>query len=103
MGEVLDRFGATQQRLDARMVLEMLHEVVGAAQRLVELAEQRAAADGERVLVRVDEHEARHAHGRVAEALDRAALTRLAVEPLLDQLRIELHDLLDRHRDLIGT
>src|SRR5204862_8347229 len=42
-----------------------------------------------------------HPHGGVPEAFDRAALARLAVEALLDQARIELHDLLDRHRDFV--
>src|SRR4030081_2723799 len=54
VGEVLDSLCASEQRLDGGMALEMLHQVVRAAQRLVELAQQRASSDGERVLVRVD-------------------------------------------------
>ena len=99
--EIFDRLRAAEQRFDGGVLLEVLHQVVGRAQRLVELAEQRAAADRERVAVGVDEHESGHAHRRVAEALDGAALARLAVEPLLDQAGIELHDLLDRHRHLV--
>src|SRR3989442_5750403 len=69
--QVLDGLGASQQRFDAGVILEVLHEVIGAAERVVELAQQRAASHRQGVLVRVDEHEAGHAHGRVAEALDR--------------------------------
>src|SRR5438552_3931623 len=64
---------------------------------------QRTASNRQGVVVRVDEHETGHAHRRIAEALHRATLARLAVEPLLDEAWIELHDLLDRHRDFVGS
>src|SRR5205823_1770820 len=63
----------------------------------------RAAPDRQGVLVGVDEHEAGHAHRRVPEALDGAALTWLAVEPVLDESGVELHDLLRGHGDLVGA
>src|SRR5207237_3108371 len=99
--QVLDRLRATQQRLHGRVLLEVLHQVVRRAQGLVELAEQRAASNRQRVVVGVDEHEPRHAHRRIAKALDRAPFARLAVETLFDEARIELHDLLHGHRDLV--
>src|SRR5207302_115942 len=74
MPEVLDRLRAAQERLDRGVILEMLEQVVGAVEPFVELAQQRAAADRERVLVGVDEHESGHPHRRVAEALDCATI-----------------------------
>src|ERR1043165_8877624 len=101
MCEVLDRLRSAEQGLDRGVLLEVLHQIVGGPQGLVELTEQGAADDRERVPVRVDEHEAGHSHRRVAEALDGATLTGFAVEALLDEPGIELHDLLDGHRDLV--
>ena len=101
MAEIFDGFRAAEQWLNRRMVLEVLEQLIGAAQRRVELTQQRPAADGERVLVGVDEHETGHAHRRIAEAFDGAALAGLAVEALFDESRLQLHDLLGRHRDLV--
>ncbi len=103
VGQVLDSLSTSKQRLHRGMLLEVLHQIVRASQGGVELTQQRAATDRQGVPVGVDEHEAGHAQRRVAEAFDRATLAGVAVEALFDQARVELHDLLDGHRDLVGS